>query len=300
MLWTSFEKTQQRPSTHFGLIIPASTSGILPDHELQDLKSTMSEEAYEAEFECNVHAVKHGRILLPYINTNQIQPIPYDPYAGPVITAWDLGMSDTTSIWACQIAGTQIRLIWCYENSGQGLSHYVEELKKQPFNRAFGAHLLPHDSRVRELGTGISRIEVLRNLGMRNMLVVPRLPKDQQIEATRMMLPRCWFDATHTIAGLRALRNYSFAFDKKRKVFSPQPKHDEHSNFADSAQQLAVGLKKASALIGELNSLANFDPFANDDQPDAYMGESFNPLSGIDPGITGSDRAPQWEPPQEF
>ena len=34
----------------------------------------------------------------------------------------------------------------------------------------------------------------MRNLGMRNIKIVQKLPKDQQIDAGRMLLARCWFD----------------------------------------------------------------------------------------------------------
>jgi len=62
-------------------------------------------------------------------------------------------------------------------------------------------------------------------------------------------LPRCWFNEAETEDGRKALRNYSFAFDQKRQVFSQSPLHDANSNFADSFEVLAVGLRQANSAI---------------------------------------------------
>lgn len=274
LLWSSYETALKNPDTHFALIIRASESGVLPQDELDDLKRTMTNEAYEAEMECNVHAVKQGRIFLPYLDIKKQTAVPFDPAAGPVITAWDLGVSDTTSIWFAQIFGITVRLIHFYEQSGQGLDHFVEYMSKLPFARAYGGHLLPHDSRVRELGTGVSRIETLRNLGLRNMRVVNKLAKAQQIDAARLLLPKCWFDAEGTNSGIIALRNYAFEFDKKREVYSQTPRHDKHSNAADAFQQLAVGLRMARTMTDDGNATYDatinaFDFGGLDDAPQA-------------------------------
>lgn len=224
----TLELGQKAPLLYYSMVLRASESGILPPEELRDLQATMSEEAYQVEMECNVNAAKSGRILLPYLNPVQVTRVPYDPAGAPPITAWDLGMSDTTSIWVMQMAGREPHLLAGYEESGKGLEHFVEWLSKLPYANKFGAHLLPHDSKVRELGTGKRRIDVLRGMGMRNLKVVPKLPKDQQIEAARLLLPRCWFNEDTTAEGRKALRNYSFAFDQKRQVFSLAPLHNQH------------------------------------------------------------------------
>lgn len=247
-LWRSYELALKLPLLWFSMNLKASESGILPQSELEDLQAGMSHEAYQVEFENNVLAATTGRIFLQYLNSKQVTKVPYDPAGSAPITAWDLGMSDSTAIWVAQMCGREMHILDYYEATGQSLDHYVEWLRKLPYAARFGAHLLPHDSKVRELGSGKSRIEILRGMGLRNLKVVAKLPKDQQIEAARLLLPKVWFNEDSTVAGRRALRNYSFSFNPRTKVFSLAPLHDAHSNGSDAFQILAVGLKRATAM----------------------------------------------------
>lgn len=257
-LYRAYELSQKAPLLYFSMLLRADESGILPAEELRDLQLSMSDEAYAVEMLCDVAKAMSGKILLPYMKIEQVTRVPYDPEAAPPVTAWDLGVSDSTAIWVMQMAGREPRLLNYYQESGQSLEHFVQWLSKLPYAGKLGAHLLPHDSRVRELGSGKSRLEILRNMGLRNLKVVPKLPKDQQIEAARLLLPKCWFNEDTTGEGRKALRNYSFAFDQKRKVFSLAPLHDQYSNGADAFQVLAVGMKKA------MNAGDNFSPAGDD------------------------------------
>lgn len=258
-LWETYQKAALPGSGWFSMLIKASESGILPQEELDDLKRNMTQEAYDAEFECNPDATVSGRILLPYIKHGQVTRVPWQPDGGPVVTAWDLGMSDTTSIWTAQTAGKELHLLHFYEQSGQPLAHYVDWLRKLPYVKHLGLHLMPHDTNVRELGTGVSRLETLRGLGMRNVKIVKKLSKSDQIDAGRMLLSRCWFDEEGTRDGLKSLRGYQFSYDQKRQCFSQSPLHDKNSNGADSFLILAVGMKRVSGLEGGVFGMSDGD-----------------------------------------
>jgi hypothetical protein len=60
--------------------------------------------------------------------------------------------------------------------------------------------------------------------------VVPKLPKSEQIDAARMLLPRCWFDGVGCREGVKSMENYSFTYDQKRQCFNQTPLHDRWSN----------------------------------------------------------------------
>ena len=240
-LWELYEKARLPNSGWFSKLLQASESGILPAEELEDLRRGMTEEAYASEFECDPNATITGRILLPYLKVEQITRVPWQPDGGPVMTAWDLGMADTTSIWTAQTVGKEVHLLHSYEESGQPLSHFVNWLRKLPYAKYFGAHLMPHDTNVRELGTGVSRLETLRNMGVRNIKITQKLPKDQQIDAGRMLLQRCWFDQENCKDGLVALRGYQFAWDAKRQCFSLTPLHDKNCLVAGTMVKLTHG-----------------------------------------------------------
>ena len=264
-LWETYEKARIDPNNWFSLLVKASESGILPPEELADLKRSMTPEAYDAEMECDPAATVSGRILLPFIKIEQITKVPWQPDGGQVLTAWDLGMADTTSIWTAQPVGKEIHALDFYEESGQPLSHFVDWLRRLPYAKNLGVHLMPHDTNVRELGTGVSRLETLRNMGMRNIKIVQKLPKAQQIDAARMLLSRTWFDEEKCSAGLKALRGYQFAYDPKRQCFSQSPLHDKSSNGSDAFQQLAVGLKRGETHMGNASVFGDGGGFDEDD-----------------------------------
>jgi hypothetical protein len=63
-----------------------------------------------------------------------------------VITAWDLGMKDLTTIWFAQKIGQEIHFIDFYQSSGKGLDHYARVLQEKGY--LYGFHLLPHDIKI--------------------------------------------------------------------------------------------------------------------------------------------------------
>lgn len=68
----------------------------------------------------------------------------------PVNTAWDLGVGDSTAIWFWQKLRDKIQLVGFYENSGEGLPHYIEVLKdyQRRHNWTYASHIVPPDARV--------------------------------------------------------------------------------------------------------------------------------------------------------
>ena len=90
-----------------------------------------------------------------------------------VQTAWDLGVSDSTAIWFIQCVGRERRLVDYYEASGVGLDHYAQVLhdKRIEHGWKYGDHYFPHDITVRELSSGISRVQSLAALGIEAIAV---------------------------------------------------------------------------------------------------------------------------------
>jgi phage terminase large subunit len=167
----------------------------------------------------------------------------------PVVTAWDLGVGDSTAIWFAQFHGPEIRIIDYYESSGVGLDHYARVLQDKGY--IYGEHILPHDVRVKELGTGKSRLETLESLGIRPVTIAPQLMVDDGIQAVRSMLKNCWFDAERCDRGIDALRQYHREYDDNGKVWRSRPAHDWASHGADAFRYLAVGYRPAQTNWGE-------------------------------------------------
>jgi hypothetical protein len=220
----------------------ASETGVVDDTELKAAKNEMGEDKYRQEFECSFDAAVegsyYGQVLNELEEKKHMQEIPREELSR-TFTAWDLGMGDSTSIWVAQLVGTEVRLLDYYENHGVGLDHYVKWIKDNDYLKA--EHILPHDVRVRELGTGKSRMEMLEDAGL-EVKIAPRMGLDDGIQAVRRLLPRCWFNVPQVQIGLNCLRNYRRDYDEKRKIFFERPLHDWSSHGSDSFRYLALGL----------------------------------------------------------
>ena len=220
----------------------ASETGVVDETELKAAKNEMGEDKYRQEFECSFDAAVEGSYFGQMLNEleekKHMQEIPREEFSR-TFTAWDLGMGDSTSIWVAQLVGTEVRLLDYYENHGVGLDHYVKWIKDNDYLKA--EHILPHDVRVRELGTGKSRLEMLEEAGL-EVKIAPRMGLDDGIQAVRRLLPRCWFNVPKVQIGLNCLRNYRRDYDEKRKIFYERPLHDWSSHGSDSFRYLALGL----------------------------------------------------------
>lgn len=227
----------------FTMMLRASESGLIAESELNASRINMSDDQYAQEFECSFEAAIVGAYYGKHIGeaelANRITSVAPAP-TEQVHTAWDLGVRDSTAIWFFQKIGNEIRIVDYYENSGVGLEKYVAELSARRY--VYGSHILPHDIEVKELGTGITRREVLANLGVTDIIVAPKLSVSEGINAVRMILPMCWFDKVKCANGIEALRQYRHEWDDQRKTFRGNPMHDWTSHAADSFRYMAVSL----------------------------------------------------------
>lgn len=205
-----------------------------------------SDTLYRHIWEGEPIANRDGAYWAKYIKQDQVTRIPIEPNH-PVNTYWDLGVSDSTAIWFVQTIANEIRVVNCYENNGEGLAHYINYIHDwRDTNQAvMGNHYAPHDIAVRELGTGKSRLETARTMGI-VFQVAPNVSIDDGIQAVRAIMPRCWFNQDHCKDGLRALRSYRKEFDDKKGVYKPKPLHDWSSHFADAFRYFALSHRDKS------------------------------------------------------
>ena len=230
----------------YAALFAASETGILPEAELEAARRDMTPEQYAQEFECSFEAAirgaYYGKAMAEAQRTGRIRAVPHDP-ALPVDTAWDLGVGDPTAIWFVQLAGAEIHVLDYYEAAGEGLDHYARILQARAAERGwvYGSHYAPHDALAREIGTGRTREEQARRLGLA-LTVVPRHAVDDGINAVRAILPRCWFDIERAEPGIECLRQYRTAVDGATGAIGDKPLHDQFSHGADAFRYLAMGI----------------------------------------------------------
>jgi len=177
---------------------------------------------------------------------DRITNVGYDRSTG-VVVSFDLGVGDSTALWFTQFVGTEVHLIDYYEASGAGLEHYVKVLQDKGY--VYDQYVFPHDVRVRELGSGKSRLETLDQLGLHSdkVEIAPQLLIDDGIQQVRAMLDKCWFDEEKCERGIDALLNYQREWDDNGKTWRMRPKHNWASHGADAMRYLAVGYQPYNA-----------------------------------------------------
>ena len=159
-----------------------------------------------------------------------------------VWTSWDLGIDDSTAIWFIQECGRELHAIDYFEGHSKGFDEIGKMLKEKPY--MYAGHILPHDVVVRELGTGKSRLEILKSkIQLKNIVVAKKLRLEDGIAAVRMILPRMWCDQDKIVLGVDALKAYERKYDTKEGVFKLTPRHNWASHGADSLRTFAVGYR---------------------------------------------------------
>ncbi len=233
--------------TWFYAMHRASETGIIDPNELAAARKDMTADEYAQEYECSFEAAVKGAIYASELEHTRISGrctvVPADPIL-PVDTDWDLGVGDATAIWFSQsLRSGEVRLIDYYEASGEGLPHYAQVLTNKGYT--YGQHWAPHDIQVRELGSGRSRIETARSLGI-TFKMCPNIPIEDGIHAARMLFPRCWFDAKKCAPGLEALQHYRRDYNTRLNEFKAVPVHDWSEHGSSAFRYLAVRQKTAA------------------------------------------------------
>jgi len=154
------------------------------------MSEDLIQQEYYTSFDLGVEGGYYTKIIDKIRTEGHLQDIPHE-IGYKVHTAWDLGVRDSTCIIFFQQIGQTIRVIDYYENSKLGLEHYVSVLNSKDY--VYGTHVAPHDIRVREFGSGITRLEKARQLGI-TFTIADNMSIQDGIEAVRTTLPKMWFD----------------------------------------------------------------------------------------------------------
>ncbi len=229
----------------FNFTLKASETGILSDEVLAELRSQMTEEEYDQEFECSFDAAVLGTYYAATINllesTGQISATTLYDDQFKVHAACDLGFTDSTAFWFWQERPDGIAIIDYYENHSQPLDHYFNHLSFTGYK--FEKIWLPHDAKAKTLQTGRSTVEQFRDAGF-PIDITPNLKVQHGIDAARLVLNSCWFDSTKCSDGIETLRAYRRQYDPDTKAFSDKPLHDWSSHGADAFRYLALVAKE--------------------------------------------------------
>jgi len=164
----------------------------------------------------------------------------------PVYTAWDLGYGDSTAIWFIQFnrmdKENPYRAIDYYENSGEGIDHYLNILKSKPYK--YIKHIAPHDinNHVWSSTGGVTAWEKARQKGI-YFEVAPKVSTIDGINEVRKKLVSFLFDKK-TEHGYNMLERYRKEWNDKTGKYKDKPFHDETSHCADAFRYFSVTVNK--------------------------------------------------------
>lgn len=222
----------------------------------EDAAEALIQQEYWCSFEAAILGAYYGKELIRAETEGRIRKV--DPVEGvPVNTAWDLGVSDTMSIWFWQaVPGPrgkgEIYVVDYYEAAGYGIGHYANIIKNKAKDRDYerGIDYVPHDARVREQGSwgpdgkAKQRVEVMMEEGLKPK-VVKQHKIDDGISAVRQVLPRCHWDRDRCEpVGIESLRQYQREWDDDKKMFKDAPLHNWASHGADSKRTMAMAYRE--------------------------------------------------------
>jgi hypothetical protein len=231
-------------------LLTARDTGALTEYELEEALAEMialygqdaGTATFQQEYECSWNAAILGAFfaleMAAIRREERIAEIEAIPEA-QVHRAWDLGVRDDTAIWWFQTVGSQCFLLDTYSASGVGVEHFAEviEQKKQRYGWLDGNDYVPHDAKIKEWGTGRTRVETMQSLGLHPMLV-PLASIGDGINAVRRVLPLCVFHP-RCEEGVNALEQYRREWNDETKSFRASAVHDWTSHYADAFRYLS-------------------------------------------------------------
>lgn len=216
-------------------------TNVLPRKEVERLRRTMSEAAFQQELECSFNAAMIGAFYSKEMaradKEGRLTRVRYEAEL-PVIVACDLGYSDLFVATFWQQTGTEHRCIECRAYQHSKIADIVNDWRALPF--PITHVVLPHDGEVHELATGKTRKEVFESLGC-DVTIAPKLGEHEQIEMVRALLPHSWFDREKCQILIEALNGYRSEFDEVRGVSRVTALHSWESHYAKAVAYYATG-----------------------------------------------------------
>jgi phage terminase large subunit len=195
----------------------------------------MTQEEFDQEWYCSFEAAIKGAYYAKQIAKarvdGRIKKVPYDP-AIPVHTVTDLGIGKNLATGFYQKpSGKEVHMIDFWQGTEKdGIPEMAKMLQGKPY--IYGKHFAPHDIKATEQGTGKTKLETAKTLGIK-FLVVQGLKVDDGINAGRLMFARLWVDEEKCEYWLDAISQYHQEWDETRGMFVERPYHDWTSHPAD-------------------------------------------------------------------
>ena len=101
--------------------------------------------------------------------------------------------------------GREIRIIDYYEAPASISATTCASSKP---TLVYAGHIVPHDAQARSSAPARAGSKCSQSLGLKNLSVAPMHRLEDGINAVRVFMPKCWFDAQKCARGIDALKLY--------------------------------------------------------------------------------------------
>ena len=169
-MWEMANIARQNPTEWYSSTLTINDTNVVTMEEIQKEKEEglisddLIQQEYFGSYDAGAEGAYYAKLVQQMHLDERITDVQWDS-TRKVFSSWDLGVHDKTCIAMYQIMpGGTVHIIDYYENCDKGLDHYVKVLLDKPY--IWGAHFAPHDIQVRELSTGLSRLELARRMGI--------------------------------------------------------------------------------------------------------------------------------------
>jgi hypothetical protein len=223
-------------------MLKASQSGLLPPEILLNARKNMTQDEYDQEYECSFEAAVLGTYYSKLIADleSAVPPritdfVEHDDSVGTEV-AFDIGRTDSTAAWYFQTRVGGVAVFDYDEEVGTGPEEWFGILRGKGYE--YEKLWMPHDARAKTFASRRSTIEQFLDAGW-PVDIVPKLAVQHGIDATRLILPMCYFNP-RCMPGIEALRAYKRTYNEKTKAYSENPLHDWSSNGSDAFRYLSL------------------------------------------------------------
>ena len=254
-LYKGLQSARENKDKHYSLVLKASESGLVPQEDLDEIKSRIGEDAYEQEMECNFNVARVGAIFSKEVNIareeGRITDFPTDN-SQLVHTTWDLGSPENTVCIYHQRDQHNLtyKVIDCDFGLNMTTAERVAHMMSKGYN--FGNHILPHDGNSRGADNMSFKAKLLE-AGLKNVVTLPNAgygAEEKRIRSMKDLFGSIFFHKRVDVEDglIDALENYHNREDKKDGRVTNVVVHDWCSHFADAFGYWGEALKNGMVM----------------------------------------------------
>ena len=272
--FTSFHQTLHPDKE--GYVSP-EISGITPEQiRIMQVENGFTDEFIEQEFGCSFDIGASGSIY-----NNALELAKNDGRIGSYIhnktkrvdTFWDLGLKDPTVIWFRQLNGNKEVFFDYLEVVNTDFDDIVLELKERGYR--YGTHYLPHDGDQRVQQTKMTDGDMIEKLLTEfevtgTVEVCPKLRKKNTINGLKALFGNFCFDEDKCYPGLKALYNYHYTYDKRKKTYGAEPYDDWSSHACDALGTRVAATEYMESQYEDKNPYVKLGKYKQDFDPFDY------------------------------